>query len=101
MLSLLAPALLTGCAHHHHKARAEAKQIGLKEADYCKLKTDAEAGDKGAAEKLARLWYQYSEDTTKALYWLEVAANNGSKNAAKVAEFAKSQLGNAPKIAEE
>jgi hypothetical protein len=93
MLALLAPALLMGCAHHHNKARAEAKQIGLKEAEYRKLKTDAHGGDKGAAEKLARLWYQYSDDNSKALYWLDVAAQNGSKRAAQLAEVAKSQLG--------
>ena len=56
LLSFLAPALLMGCAQHHGTAKAEAKQLGLKEAQYRKLKTDAEAGDKGAAEKLARLW---------------------------------------------
>jgi hypothetical protein len=102
LLSLLAPALLMGCAHHHHnKARAEAKQLGLKEAEYRKLAVDAEAGDKAAAEKLARLWYQCSDDNAKALYWLDVAAKNGSKKAAQVAEFAKSQLGKSPQIAEE
>src|SRR4051794_10999787 len=101
MVSLLAPALLMGCAHHHSKAGAEAKQIGLKEAEYCKLKTAAETGDKGAAEKLARLWYQCSDDNTKALYWLDVAARNGSKKAAQAAEFAKSQLSKSPQIAEE
>jgi hypothetical protein len=95
LLALLAPALLMGCAHHHNKAKAEAKQLGLKEAQYSKLKTDAEAGDKGAAEKLARLWYQCSDDSAKALYWLDVAAQNGSKRAAQLAEVAK------PRLAEE
>lgn len=92
MLSLLAPAWLMGCAHHHTKAGAEAKQIGLKESQYTKLKADAEAGDKGAAEKLARLWYQCSDDNSKALYWLNVAAQNGSKRAAQLAQFAKPHL---------
>jgi TPR repeat protein len=101
MLCLLAPALLMGCAHQHNTVKAEAKQLGLKEAAYRKLTVAAEAGDKGAAEKLARLWYQCSDDTTKALYWLQVAANNGSKKAAQVAGFANSQLSKSPQIAEE
>jgi hypothetical protein len=92
MLSLLAPALLLGCAHHHSKTKSEAKQIGLKEAEYRKLTTEAEGGDRGAAEKLARLWYQCSDDNSKALYWLDVAAKNGSEKAARLAQVAKSQL---------
>jgi hypothetical protein len=95
MVALLAPALLIGCAHHPNKVKSEAKQVGLKETEYRKLKTAAETGDKGAAEKLARLWYQGSDDSAQALYWLDVAANNGSKKAAQIAEFAR------PKLAED
>lgn len=93
MLSLLAPALLLGCAHHQKKTKKEAKQVGLKEGEYRKLKTDAEGGNAQAAEKLARLWYQFGDDNTNALYWLDVAAKNGSEKAAKLAPIAKAHLG--------
>lgn len=91
---LLAPALLMGCVHHHHnKTKTEAKQIGLAEGEYRKLQMEAEGGNRAAAEKLARLWYQFGEGNEQALYWLDVAARNGSERAAKVAKVARAEFG--------
>ena len=64
----------------------------MSDHDYLKLTTKARSGDQKSAETLARLWYQYGEDNTKALYWLEVAAQNGSQRAERIAQIAKKTL---------
>ena len=78
------------CAHHPRNP--DAKTVGLSDREYTKLTTKAHAGDRNAAETLARLWYVNSEDNSKALYWLEVAAQNGSKRAEQYSQMAKKYL---------
>jgi hypothetical protein len=85
---LVAAALLGACAHHNPDARV----VGLSDREYLKLTTKAHAGDAQAAEKLARLWYQNSQDNAKALYWLDVAAQSGSKRAERYSQLAKTYL---------
>lgn len=90
-LLLVALSSLSACAHHPHNP--DAKKVGMSDGDYQKLTAKAHAGDSQSAETLARLWYQHSEDNTKALYWLDVAAQNGSRRAEKLSRIAKSQIG--------
>jgi hypothetical protein len=73
----------------------------MEEKEYVDLKTKAHAGDREAAETLARLWYQYSEDNAKALYWMQVASQNGSTKAEQFLKYAKPRMGEEAAVAPE
>jgi hypothetical protein len=79
-----------GCAHQPRTS--EAKQVGMKEKEYHALTARAHGGDKKAAEKLAKLWYQNEYGTNeRTLYSTQIAAQNGSKRAAQVVRYARDQ----------
>lgn len=65
----------------------EAKRVNMRPKEYGELVHKANTGDKGAAEHLAQLWY--GEDNEKATHWLEVAAQNGSARAERLARVAQ------------
>jgi hypothetical protein len=62
----------------------EARRVNMRSRAYGELVRKANEGDKGAAERLAQLWY--GEDNEKAVHWLQVAAQNGSGRAERLAD---------------
>jgi hypothetical protein len=91
LLSLTGLFSLTGCGCLQACfGWGEKEPKKVKETDgqskYRKLSEKAEKGDVKAARELAKWCYTHDATNDRAKYWLAVAARNGDKGSARVAE---------------
>lgn len=80
--------LLTGCGclKMPHKESAKAAKLAKAREEYDRLAKKADAGDPKAARDLAKWCYTHDDDSERAKHWLQVAAQNGDGDAARLAQ---------------
>jgi TPR repeat protein len=80
--------LQTGCGCLKLPHASNPKEVKLEKArqEYARLAAKANAGDSKAARDLAKWCYTHDEDSERAKHWLQVAAQNGDGDAARLAQ---------------